>query len=107
MHKQVQALSFPRAHPPEMKLRTALVASLTKNMGDPGEGTGAPMADRMPNMAPSLFVLPTLLRTANKTLLRCRIVSRAARINNRWSLDIVTLSTVTLVPQADTQEILI
>jgi hypothetical protein len=107
MHKRVQALLFPRAHSPEMKLRTALVASLTKNMGDPGEGTGAPMADRMPNMAPSLFVLPTLLRTANKALLRCRIVSCTARTIDRWSLDIVTLSTVTLVPHADTQDIFI
>lgn len=90
-----------------MKLRTALVASLTKNMGDPGEGTGAPMADRIPNMAPSLFVLPTLLRTANEALLRCRISSNAARTIGRWSLDTVTLSTVTLIPQADTQDILI
>ena len=46
---------------PEMKLRTAFTASLMKKVGDPGDGTGAPMADRMPNMAPSLFVLPTLL----------------------------------------------
>ncbi len=49
-----------------MKLRTAFIASLTKKVGDPGDGTGAPIADRMPNMAPSLFVLPTLLHIATE-----------------------------------------
>ena len=51
------------------------MASLTKKRGDPGDGTGAPMADRMPNIAPSLFVLPTLLRSAYCGLIQNRNLS--------------------------------
>ncbi len=37
-------------------------SSLTMNVMDPGLGTGAPMAYRMPNSAPILPVLPTRLQ---------------------------------------------
>ena len=52
-----------------MMLRTLLIANRMRKDMDPGFGTGAPIAARMPNMAPSFLVLPTRLQW------RCMLIS--------------------------------